>query len=132
MMQKKLFIIACLSAALAVVLGAFGAHGLKARLSAEQLQTFEVGVRYQFYHSFALLAAALCGQYCDTRWLNRVAYCFLGGMLCFSGSLYLLANREWLGISHWTWLGPITPLGGLLFIAGWLCLAYAAARLQSK
>lgn len=128
MTQKKLFFIGCLSAALSVALGAFGAHGLKSLLAAEQLQTFETAVRYQFYHSFALLFAAwVLGQY-GSKWAQYAAYAFLCGILCFSGSLYLLANRSWLGIEGWTWLGPITPLGGLLFIIGWVCLAVAVRK----
>lgn len=126
-MQKYLFLWACLSAALSVALGAFGAHGLKSVLSAEQLHTFEIGVRYQFYHSLGLLATALAAdQLVASVWASRAAYCFLGGIVCFSGSLYLLASRQWIGIESWTWLGPITPLGGVLFIAGWLCLGYGA------
>jgi uncharacterized membrane protein YgdD (TMEM256/DUF423 family) len=125
MTPKNLFFIACLCSALSVVLGAFGAHGLKALITPEQLQTFEIGVRYQFYHSFALFCAAFIWDKYGSDLARIAAYLFMGGMLCFCGSLYLLANRFWLGVEAWTWLGPITPLGGMLFIAAWGCLAAA-------
>lgn len=110
-----------LSAAVAVALGAFGAHALRARLSPELLATFEVGVRYQMYHALALLGTA----WAMSRWpghqpLMLAGWCFVAGTLLFSGSLYLLVltgNR---------WLGAVTPLGGGAFIAGWLLLAWGA------
>ncbi len=101
--------------ALAVMLGAFGAHALKARLSPEHLQTFETAVRYQMYHALALFAAAHVGS----RWAGRL---FVAGILLFSGSLYGLIA------TGWRWLGPITPLGGSCLIAGWVALTLAAAR----
>jgi uncharacterized membrane protein YgdD (TMEM256/DUF423 family) len=109
-----------LSAALAVALGAFAAHGLKARLSPEALVTFETGARYQMYHALALLAVA----WAATRWpgtaVTAAGWLFVAGTLLFSGSLYLLATT---GVRA---LGAITPLGGLAFILGWLALAWAA------
>lgn len=94
-----------------VALGAFGAHALKNRLSPEMLAVFETGVRYQAYHALALLLlAALRGP-------DRAGWCFLAGIVLFSGSLYALA------LTGARWLGAITPLGGLLFLAGWLFLA---------
>lgn len=94
-----------------VALGAFGAHALKGRLSPEALAVFETGVRYQAYHALALLLlAALRGP-------DRAAWCFVGGIVLFSGSLYALA------LTGVRWLGAVTPLGGLLFLAGWLLLA---------
>ena len=106
---------------LAVVLGAFGAHGLKESISPADLATFEIGVRYQFYHAFALLAVGLLLYLRRTSLLPWAAWLFLGGILLFSGSLYVLALSELLGIDA-AWAGPVTPLGGLLFIAGWACL----------
>ena len=100
-------------AGLAVVLGAFGAHALKESLAPDRLDIFETGVKYQFYHALALLLAAQFPELRTTRWS------FLTGMALFSGSLYLLACRDLLGIGSWTWLGPITPLGGTAFIIGW-------------
>jgi len=116
-MQKNFIAIAALLGALSVGLGAFGAHGLKKILDANQLATFETAVRYQFYHTLALLAVGiLFQQYANNRvlWAGRL---FLIGILVFSGSLYLLCL-----LPQFSWLGAITPIGGASFIAGWLCL----------
>lgn len=124
--MTRLFLLAAsLSGALAVGLGAFAAHGLKSRLSTEQLQTFDTGVRYQFYHTLALLAVAWLSTRTQHPALPVSGYAFMVGILLFSGSLYLLATRSLLGLEGWTWLGPVTPLGGLAFIAGWLLLFVA-------
>jgi uncharacterized membrane protein YgdD (TMEM256/DUF423 family) len=114
-------------AGLAVLLGAFGAHGLKSKLSVEQLQTFETGVRYQFYHALALIAVGLLAE--KAEGLRPAVYLFISGIICFSGSIYLLSTRELLGIDHWkTVLGPITPFGGLLLMAGWGVFCYSILR----
>lgn len=106
----------------AVAAGAFGAHALRARLSAEMLAVFEVGVRYQMFHALALLAAA----WAVGRWPGPAAsaagWLFVAGTVLFSGTLYLLA------LSGIRWLGAVTPLGGAAFLAGWACLAWAAWR----
>lgn len=119
-MDRVFFLIGTASGFIAVALGAFAAHGLKARLAPEVLGTFEVGVRYQMYHALALLAVA----WACTRWpgtlANVAGWLFVAGTLVFSGSLYLLA------LTGEKWLGAITPLGGLAFLAGWICLAAAA------
>lgn len=119
-MDRVFFVIGAASGFIAVALGAFAAHGLKARLAPEVLATFEVGVRYQMYHALVLFAAA----WACTRWPGTLAHAagwlFVAGTLVFSGSLYLLA------LTGEKWLGAITPLGGLAFLAGWLCLAAAA------
>jgi uncharacterized membrane protein YgdD (TMEM256/DUF423 family) len=111
-----------LSAALGaagVALGAFGAHILESRLSAEHLTVFEVGVRYHFIHTLAILALSLASEkFWRTAWSERACWCWFSGTLLFSGSLYVLAVT---GISK---LGMITPLGGVLFIAGWVCLLF--------
>jgi uncharacterized membrane protein YgdD (TMEM256/DUF423 family) len=108
-------------AGLAVAAGAFGAHALRARLEPGDLQVFETAARYQMYHGLALIAA---GWVMD-RWpgplANAAAWCFLVGVVLFSGSLYALT------LSGVRGLGAITPLGGLAFLAGWGCLAVAAA-----
>lgn len=118
-MNKKLLFAGAFSALLAVMIGAFGAHGLKESLPAAQLNTFEIGVRYQFYHSFALLFAGILYFHIPDKKIITAGWFFLGGIVLFSGSLYLLACREILGISSWTFLGPLTPIGGVLFITGW-------------
>ena len=120
-MKNGLFI-AALCAALAVVLGAFGAHALKSLVVAERLPIFETGVRYQFYHAFALFVTGLMAEKHTEKskfWWASVF--FILGMVCFSGSLYLLACRDLLPFSVF-WAGPVTPLGGLCFLAGWVML----------
>jgi len=113
-----------ISAAIAVAAGAFGAHALRARLPAEDLATFETAVRYQMYHALAMLAVAwvltMAPDSVPARWAG---WLFLAGSLVFSGSLYLLV------LTDTRWLGAVTPLGGVAFIAGWLCLAATALRL---
>ena len=117
---------------LAVILGAFGAHSLEAKLSTEQLQTFETGVRYQFYHGIAILLAILLYFHYAQRLLIRAAQFFLVGTILFSGSIYLLACREILGLASWTWLGPITPIGGTFFIMGWILLLLGISKTEHK
>ncbi|MBK8490446.1 MAG: DUF423 domain-containing protein [Saprospirales bacterium] len=127
-MHRPFFIWASFFALVAVAFGALGAHALKEVLSPGSLATFETGVRYQFYHALALFITSFAyAQRPETlfRWAGRL---FIAGVFCFSGSLYLLSTRELLGIGHWTWLGPITPLGGLLFLSGWWLLAWGAWR----
>lgn len=115
-MERFFFTSGAISAFLAVALGAFGAHGLKSRLSSDMLNTFEVGVRYQMYHALALLAAA----WASTKWPGTLTsasgWLFVIGTVIFSGSLYVLS------VSGVRWLGAITPIGGLAFLGGWLCL----------
>lgn len=117
-MRKTFLRIGSLLALLAVVLGAFGAHGLKAILEVEQLNTFEIGVRYQFYHSLAILAVGLLSYFRKVKMLRWAAWLFLIGIILFSGSLYLLAVKDVLELPI-SWLGPITPIGGTFFILGW-------------
>ncbi|MBP9140076.1 MAG: DUF423 domain-containing protein [Chitinophagales bacterium] len=109
---------------LAVCLGAFGAHGLKNLISADYIIIYQKGVDYQFYHAFALIGLGLwsANNPFSQKWVKFAHRCFIAGILCFSGSLYLLACREVLGIANFTsFIGPVTPIGGLLFIAGWFC-----------
>jgi uncharacterized membrane protein YgdD (TMEM256/DUF423 family) len=107
-------------ALLGVILGAFGAHAMKARLSAELLSAWQTAVQYQFLHALALLAAGLLlSRHPQQGWMAAAGILFAGGIVLFSGSLYLLA------LTHWRWLGPVTPLGGLAFIGGWLCFLAA-------
>src|SRR5512143_842828 len=121
MRTNLFFVLGSLSGALAVALGAFGAHALKARLTPDLLATFETGVRYQMYHALAMLAVALAMTRVPAAGLLNVAgWLFVAGTLSFSGSLYLLC------FTRQRWLGAVTPLGGLAFLAGWVCLALAA------
>jgi len=130
-MNKKLIIIGAFTALLAVVIGAFGAHGLKALLAPAQLNTFEIGVRYQFYHSFAILLTGILYFHFTNKKLITAGWFFLVGILLFSGSLYLLSCREILGIASWTFLGPLTPIGGVLFIIGWGMIIWGVGTTQS-
>ena len=119
-MERVFFGLGALSALLAVAAGAFGAHALRERLAPDMLAVFETGARYQMYHALGLLAVA----WAVARWPGSAAglagWLFLAGTLLFSGSLYLLT------LTGQRWLGAITPLGGLAFIAGWASLAWAA------
>ncbi|MBI4271283.1 MAG: DUF423 domain-containing protein [Candidatus Rokubacteria bacterium] len=119
-MERPFFVLGAVSAALAVALGAFGAHGLRGRVPPELLQTFETGARYHMYHALGLLAAA----WAAARWpggaTTAAGWLFVAGTVLFAGSLYLLV------LTGQRWLGAVTPLGGAAFIAGWLALAWAA------
>ena len=119
-MERTFVLIGALAGFIGVALGAFGAHGLRGRLTPEMLAVFETGVRYQLVHAVALLAVAgLMGRLSGSL-ITAAGWLFLAGMVLFSGSLYLLA------LTGITILGAITPLGGLAFLAGWACLAFAA------
>ncbi len=131
-MEKKWLGIAGLLGVLVVMLGAFGAHGLKSQLTPEQLTTYQTGVQYHFYHTLGILGVAILMLHQKVKGLNTVAWLFLIGIVCFSGSVYLLACRDLLGIASWTWLGPITPIGGILFIIGWGILAWKGFTYKSE
>jgi uncharacterized membrane protein YgdD (TMEM256/DUF423 family) len=121
-MDRLFFSIGALSAFLSVAAGAFGAHALRARLSPEYLAVFETAARYQMYHALGLLAVA----WAVGRWPGALpqwaGWLFLAGTVLFSGSLYALA------LTGVRWLGAITPLGGIAFLVGWLCLFLSARR----
>ncbi|MBW3130954.1 DUF423 domain-containing protein [Hymenobacter profundi] len=125
MTARLILQLAALLGALGVSIGAFGAHGLRTMLEATgRFDTFETAVRYQFYHTLSLLAVGiLLYVRPELRLLGTTAGLWLGGILIFSGSLYVLCFT---GIK---WLGAVTPLGGLLFIAGWITLLLAARQL---
>ncbi len=107
---------------LAVALGAFGAHGLRQRLSPEMLAIFETGVRYHAYHALALLAVAWVADKNPESSANAAGWAFILGIVVFSGSLYILS------ISGIRWLGAVTPFGGVALLVGWVLLFLAAAR----
>jgi uncharacterized membrane protein YgdD (TMEM256/DUF423 family) len=121
-MDRVFFGLGAVSAMLAVGAGAFGAHALRARISPEHLAIFETGARYQIYHALALLAAA----WAVSRWPGSLpvfaGWLFVLGSIFFSGSLYILA------LTGARWWGAVTPIGGLAFLAGWLCLVLTAVR----
>ena len=115
-MDRAFALAGSLSAFLAVAAGAFGAHALRARLAPDLLAVFETAARYQMYHALALLAVAWAVTRFAPGPIRVAGWLFIGGTVLFSGSLYLLA------LTGTRWLGAITPLGGLLFLAGWLSL----------
>ena len=121
-MDRFFFSAGAVAAFIAVALGAFGAHSLKTRLSAEMLAIFEVAVRYQMYHALGLIGVALA----QSRWpevnLNAAGWAFIAGIAVFSGSLYLLCLTEM------RWLGALTPIGGIAFLIGWAILVWSVAR----
>jgi uncharacterized membrane protein YgdD (TMEM256/DUF423 family) len=129
-MEKTFGIIASIYGMLAVMLGAFGAHALKSKLDDYQHAIFEKAVSYQFYHVAALLAVAFLSSKIESKTLLYSGWFFAAGILFFSGSLYLLATRSLLGMDALTpILGPITPLGGLCFIVGWVLLILSFTKL---
>ncbi|MBP9056172.1 MAG: DUF423 domain-containing protein [Saprospiraceae bacterium] len=118
-MDNKIKIVAILGA-LGVGIGAFGAHGLKPYLDVAQTETFKTATLYHFIHIVAMLSIAMNSTRSKVN--NLSFYLFLAGVVCFSGSLYILSTRHLYGGDTWNFVGPITPIGGLLFIFGWLNL----------
>lgn len=112
----------CVGMLLTVAIGAFAAHGLKTKLPVDMLTVFETGVRYQAYHSLALFAVAWLAEKSPGAATTGAGWLFMIGIVVFSGSLYVLS------VTGLRWLGAITPLGGLCFLAGWACLATASFR----
>ena len=121
-MDRAFALAGAVSAFIAVAAGAFGAHALRARLAPDLLTVFETGARYQMYHALALLAVAWASNHWPGTPLRLAGWLFIGGTVLFSGSLYLLA------LTGARWLGAVTPLGGLLFLAGWAALAIGVAK----
>jgi uncharacterized membrane protein YgdD (TMEM256/DUF423 family) len=124
-MQKVFLLLGTFYAGLGVVLGAFGAHGLKQLVGPETVGTFQTGVQYQMYHAFALLFVGLLYERLPASMLNWACGLFVGGIVLFSGSLYLLAGLKAANKVGLTGIGLLTPIGGLLFIAGWLLVLIA-------
>ncbi len=122
-MQKIILLTASVFGALSVMIGAFGAHALRASLEAQgRLETFETAVKYQFYHTLALLAIGLVMYKISDKLLGYAGYSMIGGVIIFSGSLYILC------LTGIRWLGAITPIGGVLMIVGWALLFWVVAR----
>jgi uncharacterized membrane protein YgdD (TMEM256/DUF423 family) len=120
--DRLFFALGSASALLGVAAGAFGAHGLRSRLTPDLLAVFETGARYQMYHALALLGVGWAVSRWPGPWPVRAGWLFLVGTLLFSGSLYALA------LTGIRWLGAITPLGGVAFLAGWTCLLLGLLR----
>ena len=121
-MERRIFAVGSVLAGLSVVFGAFGAHALKASLSPKLLDTFETGVRYQMYHALGLLALAWAISRWPERRLAPAVWLLLAGTVVFSGSLYLLV------LTGARWFGAITPIGGVVLIAGWSLVAWRLVR----
>jgi len=119
-MDRNFLLLGAVAGFLGVALGAFGAHGLRGRLSPEMLAVFETGVRYHMYHALALVLVSLVMNRMSGWLLQTAGWSFVAGIVLFSGSLYALA------IGGVTALGAVTPIGGLAFLIGWACLAFAA------
>lgn len=126
--MKKQMATGAVLAGLSVALGAYGAHGLKSQIAnglvtLDQVNGFDTAARYQMYHAIAILFTGIIGNTKITKLLKWANICFIIGIVFFSGSLYLLTTRGITGMEWLKVLGPITPIGGLFFIAGWICLA---------
>lgn len=119
-MYKPALIIGFICAALGVIIGAFAAHGLKPMMEISQQQTFETGVRYQMYHSFALIMLGLLSAHISNSYISYASLFFTLGIICFSGSLYALSLLQMNGIVGLKGVGIITPIGGIFFILGWV------------
>jgi len=117
-------LVGCVFGFLSVALGAFGAHGLKSFLDEYSMGIYKTAVEYQFWHSLALLAVGILSKFSNPSFLKYSGCAFSFGILVFSGSLYLLA------FTKLKWLGAITPLGGLSFMAGWLLLGVASFQIR--
>jgi uncharacterized membrane protein YgdD (TMEM256/DUF423 family) len=122
MKQKNILLLGIVMAATAVILGAFGAHGLKKIVTPEQLDIFKTGVQYQFYHAIGLILVGLIAQHIEHNFIRKAASMFLFGILAFSGSLYIMTLFYAQNTEGPKWIGAITPIGGALFIAGWIML----------
>ncbi len=127
-MGKQTLALAFLLGAVAVALGAFGAHALKEMVDEKAVQTWQTGVQYHFYHVFALAITGLLVNEQTINWYKRAAVLFTTGIIIFSGSLYALTLFKAAGFTTLNWLGAVTPIGGVCFIAGWLCLFVAVRK----
>ncbi|HEY4110955.1 DUF423 domain-containing protein [Puia sp.] len=127
-MNRNFLSIAAILGALSVALGAFAAHKLKTLVGPETVATFETGVRYQFYHVFALLFVAFLSEKIHNKWMVWAGNCFIMGIIFFCGSLYVLTALTIAENAHRTLAGIATPIGGVFFIAGWIFLYLGVAQ----
>ncbi len=129
---KKILLVASIFGAISVITGAFGAHALKSLLTESQLSSFKTGNTYQFYHSLLLLAIGILYKLQASKLLKTAAWLCIIGVLCFSGSLYILACRDLIGLKNTAIVGPITPLGGLFLTSSWIVLIIVFAKRSKK
>lgn len=121
-MNNNILLKGAFFAVFAVILGAFGAHALKAVLTESKLESYHTATRYLMYHGLALLLLGYLHKEIQNNWIKYASQCMFLGTILFSGSILLLVNRELLGMEFLKALGPVTPLGGTVLIAGWICL----------
>jgi uncharacterized membrane protein YgdD (TMEM256/DUF423 family) len=136
-MKKNIVIAASLFGSTGVALGAMAAHYLKSKLATglitqENLQTFDTASKYQLLHSIALLIIGITASNFSEKWIKGAANCLIIGILFFSGSLYILSTSKLIGLNNYKWLGPITPIGGLLLISGWILVLVAVIKFENK
>lgn len=131
-MHRTFVALGALTAALAVGLGAFGAHAMKDLVGENAVATFDTATRYMLYHSFALILCGILYNYAPGKLLLWSGRFFAFGLLFFCGSLIYIAFMQAIVQPMMRWVGPVTPVGGLLFILGWLLMAIAAMRLRKK
>ena len=126
--SKKILLLVSLLGALAVILGAFGAHGLKEVLPEQSLSSYNTGIRYHFYHVLVLFGLSILLKDKYNKWFYYASISLVVGIVLFSGSIYLLATKDAIGLTHYKWLGPITPIGGVFFIVAWLLIGLGAMK----
>ena len=127
-MHKMFLIIGTILAGLAVALGAFGAHGLKKIVDADTVAIYQTGVQYQMYHALVLLAVGILADRIQNGIINYAGFLFIAGIVLFSGSLYLIASLKAMNKEISTGVGIMTPIGGMLFIIGWILLLFALLK----
>jgi uncharacterized membrane protein YgdD (TMEM256/DUF423 family) len=127
-MHRGFLITAFIFGALAVAFGAFGAHALKELVSQRVIVTFETAVRYQFYHVFALIVTAVLYKEFTNKWIKAAGWLFITGLVLFCISLYMLCYVQATVQPGYKWLGPVTPVGGFAFIAGWISMMIGVVR----
>jgi len=127
-MNKIFLIIGTILAGLAVALGAFGAHGLKKLVGPETISTYQTGVQYQMYHALALLLLGVLYERSQSSLINFAGFFFIAGVVLFSGSLYLLVSLKAMNKLGTTGIGIMTPIGGILFIVGWILLLISLVK----
>jgi len=127
-MHKIFLILGTVLSGLAVALGAFGAHGLKKLVAPETVATYQTGVQYQMYHALALIVVGILTERTANSFLNYSGLLFLGGVVFFSGSLYMIVSMQAMNKTIPAYIGILTPVGGLLFIIGWILLLLGIIR----
>jgi uncharacterized membrane protein YgdD (TMEM256/DUF423 family) len=131
MHAKTTIILAAIFGVIAVAMGAMGAHALKALLTEESLNSFLTGSRYNMYHALALIGLISLSNHLDPKWHRIAGYCFTVGTVLFSGSIYLLSTSSVTGLNISGILGPVTPIGGLVLMSGWISIIIGAVRFKN-